>query len=125
MIPRTAQPYRTSFTVSRSRLVSLALVGLFVCVTGCQSYKQIELSEVADHGKVRVTMTDGERATIRDPRVEADVITGRSSETIPLDQVSKVQVLQTDWVFTGLLIGGVAIAVGRIIMVPPSTSDAT
>ena len=109
----------------RSRLVSLALVSLFVWVNGCTAYRQIEVGEVADHGQVRVTMTDGERATIRDPRVEADSIKGKDSEAIPLDQVSKVQVARTDWVLTGLFIGGVALVVGLIIVVRPSTSDAT
>jgi len=46
--------------VFRNRPVSLALVGLFVWVTGCTSWTQIGVSEVADHGKVRVTLTDGE-----------------------------------------------------------------
>ena len=44
-----------------SRPASLALVGLFIWLTGCTSYKQIQLSEVSDYGKVRVTQTDGER----------------------------------------------------------------
>lgn len=109
----------------RSRLVSLTLIGLLMWVAGCTSYKQIEVGEVADHGKVRVTMTDGGRATIRDPRVETDSIRGKDSKAIPLDQVSKVQVARTDWVFTGLFIGGVALVVGLIVMVHPSTSDAT
>ena len=109
----------------RSRLVSLTLIGLLVWVTGCTSYKQIKLGEVADHEKVRVTTTDGERETVHDPRVETDSIRGKDSKAIPLDQVSKVQAMRTDWVFTGLFIGGVALVVGLIIMVPPSTSDAT
>ena len=109
----------------RSRPVSLALVGLFLWVTGCTSYHQIELAEVTDHGKVRVTLTDGERETVHDPVVEADSIRGKDSKAIPLDQVSKVQVARTDWVFTVLFIGGVALAVSLIIMVRPSTSDAT
>ena len=110
MIPRSAQPYRTSFTVSRSRLVSLALGGLFVCVTGCQSYKQIELSEVADHGKVRVTLTDGERETVADPRVEADSIKGKDSAAIPLNQVAEVEAKMKDVASTLVLVGvGVAL----------------
>ena len=108
-----------------NRAVSLLLVALFLWVTGCTSYKQIQVADVADHGKVRVTTTDGERATIRDPRVEADSIRGKDSKPIPLDQVSKVQVARTDWVFTGLFIGGVELVIGLIIMVRPSTSDAT
>ena len=44
----------------RSCPVSLALVGLFVWVTGCSSYKQIQTADVADHSKVRVTLTGGQ-----------------------------------------------------------------
>jgi hypothetical protein len=74
------------------------------------TYKQIELSEVADHGKVRVTMTDGERATIRDPRVEADSIKGQGAEAIPLDQVVEVEAKKKDLASTLVLVGvGVAI----------------
>jgi len=58
--------------VFRSRPVSLALVGLFVWVTACTSYRQIEIGEVADHTKVRVTLTDGETETIHEPWVEAN-----------------------------------------------------
>jgi hypothetical protein len=52
------------------------LVGLFVWVTACTSYHQIELGEVADHGKVRVTLTSGERETLHDPALTADSIKG-------------------------------------------------
>jgi len=62
--------------VFRNRFVSLLLVGLFVWVTACSSYRQIEVGEVADHGKVRVTLTDGERETIHEPWVEGDSIRG-------------------------------------------------
>ena len=75
----------------RSRPVSLALVGLFIWLTGCTSYKQIQLSEVSDYGKVRVTRTDGERETFSDPRVEADSIKGKDSAAISLDQVAEVE----------------------------------
>ena len=105
----------------RSRPVLLALVGLFVWVTGCRSYSQIELSEVADHGKVRVTLTDGENATIRDPRVEADSIKGlaennkalgvsqdRAPWAIPLDQVAALEAVGTDDVGTVFTILGLA-----------------
>ena len=60
----------------RSRAVSLALVGLFLWLTACTSYKQIELAEVADYGKVRVTTTDGECETLHKPWVEGDSIKG-------------------------------------------------
>jgi len=107
--------------VYRSRPVSLALVGLFVWVTGCTSYHQIELAEVTDHGKVRVTLTDGERETIRDPRVEADSIKGLGKQvgggsndrvplSISLDQVIDLEAVGTDEIGT----------VGVIFLVPVS-----
>ncbi|MGB5302314.1 MAG: hypothetical protein WBO43_12410 [Gemmatimonadota bacterium] len=58
----------------RNRPVSLVLVGLFVWVTACTSYKQIEPAEVADYGKVRVTFSDGEQLVLSDVTVEGDSI---------------------------------------------------
>ena len=82
----------------RNRSVSLALVGLFLWVTGCTSYKQIELSEVADYGEVRVTLTDGAQRDFYRATAEADSLKGRLDTEgtavygIPLDQVSTVEV---------------------------------
>ena len=45
----------------RSRSVSLALVALFVWLTGCTSYSQVEIGDLPQKGKVRVTLNDGER----------------------------------------------------------------
>ena len=86
----------------RYRPVSLALVGLFLFVIGCTSYKQIEPGEVMDHDRVRVTMTNGERHDIYDPVLEADSIRGTkqvyrysastfASFVIPLDQVATLE----------------------------------
>jgi len=50
-------------------------------LTGCSTYTQIGIGEVADHGKVRVTLTDGERQTIRAPWVEGDSIKGHTGES--------------------------------------------
>ena len=58
----------------RNRPVPLALVGLFVWVTACTSYKQIQPADVADYGKVRVTFADGERVVLEDVTVEGDSI---------------------------------------------------
>jgi hypothetical protein len=108
--------------VFRNRGVSLALVGLFVWVTGCTSYKQIELAEVADHGKVRVTLVDGERETILDPVVEAGSIKGRADVprtgdeptplAIPLVQVAELEAVGTNEV---LMVLGLVLVVGTII----------
>lgn len=112
----------------RNRTVSLALVGLFLWVTACTSYRQIELAEVADHGKVRVTLTDGEHETLRDPWVEADSIRAhenRESErdyydpivVIPLDEVVTLEAVGTDAAKTTgtvalVLVGIAAVAFG-------------
>jgi hypothetical protein len=104
--------------VSRSRPVSLALVGLFVWTLGCTSYRQIEPSEVADHGQVRVTTTAGYRQTVRDPWVEADSIRAHEKPeyerdyydpiaVIPLDQVATLEAVGTNEVGTVLVIVGV------------------
>ena len=104
----------------RSRSVSLALVGLFVWVTACTSYKQIELSEVADYGKVRVTTTDGERNTVREPRVEADSVKGlgeriradvqdRAPLSISFDQIETLEATHVSAGKTvGLVVGVIA-----------------
>ena len=107
----------------RNRAVSRALVGLFVWVTGCTSYHQIELAEVADHGKVRVTTTDGERETVREPRVEADSIKGlgekvrpdvkeRAPRSIPLDQV---ETLEATHVSAGKTVGLTVGVIGGLL----------
>ena len=106
----------------RSRPVSLALVGLFVWVTACTSYKQIEVGEVSHHGKVRVTLTDGERETLHDPWVEGDSIRAHEKPeyerdyydpiaVIPLDQVSTLEAVGTNEVGTVLVIVGVVAVV--------------
>jgi len=105
----------------RSRPVSLALVGLFIWLTGCTSYKQIQLGEVSDYAKVRVTQTDGERETIHQPVVEADSIKGQVNEgaeyadwvtlAIPVDDVGKLEAVGTNTASTVLLVIGFAAVV--------------
>jgi hypothetical protein len=102
---------------------------LFVWVTGCSTYTQIGLGEITDHGKVRVTLTGGERFRLYDPVVEADSITGHekpegkryATDRIianPLDQVSAVEAISanpggTFLVILGVVVGtlGIALAV--------------
>lgn len=113
----------------RNRPVALALVGLFLWVTACTSYKQIELVEVADHGKVRVTFTDGERETLRDPWVDGDSIKAYTSESVgnlgpqvqttspvalPVDQIAKLEAKGTDEVGTVFAVLGVLVVVGAV-----------
>jgi len=117
----------------RNRPVSLALVGLFVWVTACTSYKQIGVGEVADHGTVRVTFTDGERETLHDPWVEGDSIKARTGETVgdlgalarvdyttvafPLDQVAELGAVGTDEVGSVFTVLGVLVLIFAIFVV--------
>ena len=105
----------------KSRPVSLALVGLFVWVTACTSYKQIEPAEVADYDEVRVTFSDGEQLVSKDVTVEGDSIQywqkpDKSAQysavrvSSPLDQVTEVEAKKKDLASTLVLVGvGVAL----------------
>ncbi|MFC1530660.1 hypothetical protein ACFL5T_00140 [Gemmatimonadota bacterium] len=116
----------------RNRPTSLALIGMFVWLTACTSYKQIQVADVADHGKVRVTTSDGERETIHEPRVEADTIKGQVNEgveipnwvtrAIPLDQVSEVGVVGTNGVRTAFLVLG-SLAVVFLLVAAACSGD--
>ena len=108
----------------RNRPVSLALVGLFVWVTGCTTYTQIQPGEVADKDYVRVTLTDGEKMELHEPALDADSLRGRVKEVariggyrwsdsvvvIPLESVAEIAVVGTNEVATPLLVlGGIAL----------------
>jgi len=101
--------------VKRSRLATIALAGLFVWQVGCTSWTPIGVSELADHGKVRVTLINGDRESVYDPWVEADSIKGhRHIETLafPVDEVAKLESHSTDEVGTALVVlGGILAAV--------------
>ena len=62
--------------MKRSRPISLALVGLFLWLNACTSYKQIGQVEVADYGKARVTLDDGSQFVVAHPQIEADSLVG-------------------------------------------------
>jgi len=95
--------------VIRNRPVSLALVGLFVWVTACTSYRQIEVAEVADYDLIELTTTSGEEVKIHRATVEQDSLRGQIQEAgriggpvwgdtiaIPLSQVETVRVIEAD-----------------------------
>ena len=109
----------------RSRHVSLALLGLFLLVTACTSYKQIGLGDVAGHGKVRVTLTDGERETLHDPWVEGDSIKGKNLPAVPLDQVAKLEAKKTDTGATVALVMGLLVVAGGVALAILAASDWT
>ena len=98
----------------RNRPVSLTLIGLFLWLTGCTSWTSIGISEVADHGKVRVTLMDGSQESIYEPWVEADSIKGHQYiETLafPVDQVAGLESHSTNEVATVLAVLGGLVAV--------------
>ena len=115
--------------MSKSRPVSLALVGLFLWLTACTSSKQIEVGEVSHHAKVRVTFTDGERETLDNPWVDGDSIKAYTSESVgkplgihqqrvtdtvafPVSEVESVVVRESDGAATaGLILAIVLIPV--------------
>jgi len=104
----------------RNRPVSLALVGLFVWVTACTSYKQIGIGEVADHGKVRVTLADSSSVGMFSPHLEDGSLVGNSianrsrSITVPLDEIAHIEAQRTDGTKTTLLVVGI---VGVLVIV--------
>jgi hypothetical protein len=71
----------------------MALVGLFLWVTACTSYKQIELGEVADH------------------------IVGGGLKMIPLVQVAELEAVSIDEVGTILTVLAVAVVIGAAVSV--------
>ena len=104
----------------RNRPVSLALVGLFVWVTACASYKQIEPAEVADYDEVRVTFSEGEQLVLSGVTVEGDSIhywqkAEESAQysavrvSAPLDQVVEAEAAGTSYVF-GVVVGVVIVS---------------
>ena len=124
----------------RNRPASLALVGLFVWVTGCTTYTQIEFSEVSHHGKVRVTFADGEHETLRDPWVDGDSIKAYTSESVgdlgalarvehstvafPLNQVAELGAVGANEVGTVFMVLGIAVvltAVALALICPTTT----
>ena len=109
----------------RNRFVSLALVGLFLFVTGCSSWTPIGISEVTDHGEVRVTRSAGDRWTIYDPRVEADSIKGKNLLAVPLDQVTKLEAEKTDTGATVALVMGLLVVAGGVTLAILAASDWT
>ena len=85
----------------RSRPVSLAPVGLFLWVTGCATYTQIELSDISNHDVVRVTTTTGERRTYSLPRLENERVVGQNERSTPVAQVAALEAVGTDEVALG------------------------
>ena len=109
--------------MKRSRPVSLALVGLFVWVTACASYTQIQLSDISNHDVVRVTTTTGERRTYTLPRVEAERVVGQNERSTPVAQVASLEAVGTDEVATLALAAGVVLVGAAIGLAIWAASD--
>jgi len=104
--------------VKRSRPASLALVGLFLWVSACTSYKHVD-PPFAGHKTIRVTKTDGSDWNLSQPRLEADSLIGKLDHggwvAIPIDQVADTWVGGTNeegtigvivLVFAGIALAG-------------------
>jgi len=105
--------------VFRNRPVSVALVTLFLWLTGCSAYKVITPDQIGDHGSIRVTLRNGQKATIHGARFEGDSIVGWDDRhdyigrgAYSLIQVSKIEAPDPDGISTGGYILGVLILVG-------------
>ena len=103
----------------RSRPVSLALVGLFVWVTGCQTYTQIAPDQVPDYDHIEVTMISGDKAKMRRATVEPDSIRGQIQQAgriggrawgdrvaVPLSEIESITAVESNTAGTvGLVVG--------------------
>ena len=98
--------------MKRSRPVSLALVGLFLWVTGCTRYQEIEFPDVVAYDEVRVTTKDLNRRLLFEPSLDGDELRGYSSRdtaageeqwVIPVDGVARIEARQDDTAGTVVL----------------------
>lgn len=108
----------------RNRPVSLALVGLFLWLTGCTSYRQVGPVEVADYGKARVTLADGSQFVVAHPQIQADSLVGFVAESwsakrkaysedvrVALDQIETLEASHTSASKTAGLVVGLFVGV--------------
>ena len=105
----------------RDRSASLALVALFLWLTGCSAYSRITPDQVAEHGSIRVTLRNGEQATIHGPRFEADSIVGWDDRNdyltlgaYSLSDVSKIEAPDPDGMSTGATILAIVVGLGLV-----------
>lgn len=105
--------------MKRSRPVSLALVGLFVWVTGCHSYTQVGVGELSDYRTVRVTLTSGEREEVQNPGVVAGRIRGETDDGFVAflpDSVAKIEAKSTNVPLTIVaVLGGLVVLAVSVV----------
>lgn len=107
----------------RNRIVSLALVGLFVWMTGCNKWVPLEPPYAplqGEYTQLRITQEGGEQVVLEDPRLEADShLLGTVSDpervvAIPIDSVQMIEKREGDNA-VGYMIGVGAVA-GMIVL---------
>ena len=85
------------------------LVPLLLWLTGCHSFRQIQISEAPEYGTVRVTLADGGQTEIREPRVAADSILGDGAVGFPTDSVAMLEAKTTNVLATVGVVAGVTL----------------
>jgi len=76
------------------RQASSLLTALCLWLNACTTWTAIEISELADHDRVRVTTAAGERYEIRAPVVETDSIVGRVGQAETQISITDVSALE-------------------------------
>lgn len=104
----------------------LILVPLLLWLTGCHSYRQIPINEAPEYGTVRVTLADGSRSEIKEPRVVGDSILGNAAAGFPIESVAQLEarttnVLGTAGIVVGVTLGVVLVVFGILCAVDDST----
>jgi hypothetical protein len=85
-------------------------------MTACTSYREIEIGQILEQEKVRVTTTDSEHYEVQWPGVYGDTIRGPAPQPrIPLDEVEKLEVQYTDAAETAALVLGILVADAGVV----------
>jgi hypothetical protein len=117
----------------QGRPVSFVFAGFIVLMTGCTSYQRIEVEQVPNFDRVRVTTTDLDRKQLIEPSLKVDSLRGYLSDedrtvgrewATPIDLVSEVEAKQANTVGTVSLVAlGVGLAAAIISVVDWDDSD--
>jgi hypothetical protein len=85
-------------------------------VTGCTTYKQIEVGEVGSVERVRVTTLDGQVREVSNPAISADTLRGGAFDArIALADIEEVSVKGTDVASTtSLVLFAVGVTAGLV-----------
>ena len=91
------------------------VLGSALIVAGCVAHARVDLADLGDYDRVRVTLADGERFEVLEPRFEADTIRGMVGHggrpvgefAAPLAKVSSIEASEPSPRNTRLLILGI------------------